>query len=187
MLHILLIDSGFHAESFNIVDTNQELYLTLPNWKSMGKGILQLVYKSSLPPYPLCTILIVNMVGSLYVVHGTSTSIKSSKLAFKITIDLAQYLPFKGGPGLQQLALKFKNLIAYPLLVTVQRETGGAVCPPNLSNLPPELLYTILKKLDAKTLCRLSSTSHLFQEVTGQPGLWKQLVIRYYYLQHNGM
>lgn len=157
----------------------QDLYITLPNWKLIGKGILQMGYRSSLPPYPLCTILIVNMVGSQYVVHGTSTSIKSSNvMAFKMTIDLAQYLPFKGGPGLQQLALKFRNLIAYPLLVTVQRETGGTVCPPNLSNLPPELLYAVLLKLDAKTLCRLSSTSHFFQELTGQPGLWKRLITR---------
>ena len=153
-MHILLVDTGFHAELINYDDeTNNQLsYSILPNWKLMGKGILQLVYKSSLPPHPSCTILIVNMTGSLYVVHGTSTSITSPRLSMKMTLNLAQYLPFKGGSNLQQLVLKFKNFVAYPLLVTVQRETGASVCPPNLCNLPPELLYAILKKLDAKTL-----------------------------------
>ena len=87
-------------------------------------------------------------------------------------------IPSVGGSQLRQLCLDFKNQIAFPLFIHMQKDIGS--CPYHLCNLPPEISFLIMKYLDFRSLLQLSMTCHLFEHLANQPELWKRLVKRYY-------
>ena len=169
LLHILMVETGFHPErdpSTSLPDA----YSTLPDSWSIKGGTLTLQYRSSLPPHPVCTIVITE-IGPLAMVYGTGSGTKTRILKLKPT----DYLSSEGVRNMKQLSKEFKDEIAFPLLVSLQREAGG-VCPINLTNLPEEIyLEKILRFLDDRSLCRLGATCHQFHRLANDPGLWKRL------------
>lgn len=171
LIHILMVETGFIPVAQN---TEQDAYITLPDSWHIKHGILKLHYKAALSPNAPCLLIISAMQPlSLLTIHGLA----SGGIEKSMKLKLSDYLPITGGNRLRQLSLSFKNEISFPLLVNLQRQVEG-VCPANLSNLPAEMLNSILARLDEKSLCRLSATSRFFREVGNQPDVWKKLVLR---------
>lgn len=169
LLHILMVETGFIPVTKNL---EGNAYIALPDsWQDNGHGTLRLCYKAALSPNSPCTI-IVSAMNHLIVVHGAVSDVSRS-----MKLKPSDYLPLIGGNRLRQLSLSFKNEISFPLLVSMQRQAEG-YCPANLSNLPAEMLYSILSRLDVKSLCRLSATSRFFREISNRPEMWKKLVLR---------
>lgn len=174
LLHILMVESGFLPESLSKGDPVKP-FSTLPDSWSFVSGTLKLQYKSRMSPNPPCT-LVLSVMGPLVMVFGTASGVKTNVLKLKPSEFMTPLSTV--GRNLGQLSRDFKNDVAFPLLLSIQRESGG-VCPPNLSNLPAELFDKILRLLDAKSLCRLSTTCRRIQGVINEPLLWKRLVSRY--------
>ncbi len=167
LIHILMVETGFVPHTSSI---SSNPFHTLPELWSVKHGTLKLNYKTgSQTP---CTILLVT-VGPIVNVQVTTGSGKL--LSHKLKLN--DYIPPVGGKNLRTLSMGFKNEIAFPLYVMIEREVNG-ICPTHFSNLPPEISYNILRRLDFKSLCLLSTTSRLFQNLASQPRLWKRLVIR---------
>ena len=168
LLHILMVETGFVPQSSNISSNH---FTTLPDLWNLKHGTLKLNYKTgSKSP---CTILI-STVGP---VVNVQVAIGPGRLLALTLKNPNVYIPPEGGRILKMLSVDFKNEISFPLYVHIEREANGA-CPAHFSNLPPEISYNILERLDFKSLCRLSTTSRSFQNLANQPRLWKRLVLR---------
>jgi len=169
LLHILMVEVGF----IPVTGANRSCnpYKTLPHSWNVNKGTLKLSYTSSYPPHASCVIVMQNM-GPIVFIYGQSQ--EKTKISWKV--KLGEYVAPQP-QNLSKLSIEFKNHFAFPLFVTVQRECQG-VCPFNLTNLPPEITLQILKKLDPRSLCRLSQTSSQFKELVDHPKLWKELLTR---------
>lgn len=166
LLHILMVETGF------IPNTSKEVtdpFLVLPDSWFLQQDTLRLNYITA--SQVACTI-VVSSVGPIMIVHGSGIGRKPMPLKPK------DFLPSPvGGKPLRHLSLEFKNEIAFPMYIHIQRE-ANSTCPSYFCNLPPEITYDILNRLDFKSLCRLSVTSKLFQHLSSQPRIWKRLVIR---------
>lgn len=171
LLHILMIETGFIPQSASITSS---LFNTLPESWSLKHDTLKLNYKTG--SQVTCTI-VVSSIGPVIIVNGIGSAGKS----FSLKLKPDAILPPVGGKILKQLSVDFKNEIAFPLYLHIQRE-AHSTCPAHFSNLPPEISHNILKRLDFKSLCRLSGTSRLFQDLANQPRLWKLLAERYFLL-----
>lgn len=166
LVHLLMIESGFQPKTSQ---TCVNSYSILPDSWVLKCDTLKLKYVT--PTQAECTI-VVSLIGSTsYIIHGISKeggNFKSLKL---------KDIPDKGGRRLKQLSFEFKNQIAYPLFIHIQRDSGG-IYPYHFCNLPPEVTNHVLKFLDFKSLSRLSMTCHLLEQLANQPQLWKQLCKR---------
>jgi hypothetical protein len=167
LLHLLTIEGGFKPSQL-LEDSDP--YTTLPESWNVKYDTLHLDYVSSYPPHGKCS-LIVTVMGPLTIVYGQSP-LEKTKFTWKT--KLSEYLNLQP-QNLNKLSLEFKNHVCFPLFLTVQRESDG-LCPVNLSNLPPELSFHILSLLDARSLCRLASTSHQFKTFASTPKLWQKLL-----------
>ena len=166
LLHLLTVEGGFKSSPL-LEDSDP--YTTLPEW-NVKYDTLKLDYVSSYPPHGNCS-LIVTIMGPITIVFGQSPL---EKTVFTWKTKLSECLNLQP-QNLNKLSLEFKNHVCFPLFLTVQRASDG-ICPVNLSNLPPELSFHILSLLDARSLCRLASTSHQFKTLANTPKLWQKLL-----------
>lgn len=168
ILHILMVETGFQPQTLK---SFSDLFSTLPDsWKVVNETV-RLNYKTASQSFAT---IVLSSVGSLVIVHGIGSSVgKSVSLKLKPN----EFMPPVGGKRLRQVCIDFKNEIAFPLYVYIEREANGT-CPTHFSNLPPEISYNILQRLDSKSLCRLSMTCRVFQHLASQPSLWRKLALK---------
>ncbi|KAI9562894.1 F-box only protein-like protein 7 [Daphnia sinensis] len=166
ILHILMVETGFQPETCK---SFSDPFCILPDSWNVVSETLRLNYKTgSKSP----ATIVLSSVGLLVIVYGIGSSLGKT---LSLKLKPSEFMPPVGSKHLRQVCIDFKNEIAFPLYVHIEREANGT-CPTYFSNLPPEISYNILQRLDSKSLCRLSMTCRLFKYLANQPSLWKKLV-----------
>ncbi|KAK4025751.1 hypothetical protein OUZ56_014798 [Daphnia magna] len=167
ILHILMVETGFQPETCK---SFSDPFCNLPDSWNVVSETLRLNYKTgSQSP----ATIVLSSVGLLVIVYGIGSSLGKS---LSLKLKPSEFMPPVGSKHLRQVCIDFKNEIAFPLYVHIEREANGT-CPTYFSNLPPEISYNILQRLDSKSLCSLSMTCRLFQHLASQPSLWKKLAL----------
>ncbi|KAI9563001.1 F-box only protein-like protein 7 [Daphnia sinensis] len=152
ILHILMVETGFQPETCM---SFSDPFCILPDSWNVVSETLRLNYKTgSQSPATIVAYF-----------HQKTLSLK---------LKPSEFMPPVGSKHLRQVCIDFKNEIAFPLYVHIEREANGT-CATYFSNLPPEISYNLLQRLDSKSLCRLSMTCRLFKYLANQPSLWKKL------------
>ncbi|KAI9563011.1 F-box only protein-like protein 7 [Daphnia sinensis] len=145
ILHILMVETGFQPETCK---SFSDPFCILPDSWNVVSETLRLNYKTG---FQSPATIVLSSVGLLVIVYGIGSSLEKP-LKFKPS----EFMPPVGSKHLRQ------------------REANGT-CPTYFSNLPQEISYNILQRLDSKSLCRLSMTCRLFKYLANQPSLWKKL------------
>ena len=169
LLHILMVETGFIANS-----RQQEIdpYITLPDSWHCKRETLTLHYLIPYSPWPECNLTIVGLRNLIAV-----TGITGKHSKFYWHGRQSDFLSTEPA-CMRRLSVTFKNQVSYPLLLSMQQEVG-LQCSPNLQTLPTEILLSICKNLNVKSLCSLAQTCKATNYLCNQPLLWKALLARF--------
>jgi len=166
VIHSFMLELGFSVANAKVLPEN---------WKTPAGYISRYSYNQSTE---FDVILTVTSLGPFLKTHGSHTSSKSSFSASKIKMD--DFLVEKDGKtklkNIRHLARLFKNEVGVPLLNSVRSHLGLPTS--GLEGMPPEITLKMLKKLDLKSLLRMSAVCKQFNAISKEKSIWKHIFIR---------
>jgi len=166
VIHAFMLELGFSVENAKVLPEN---------WKSPAGYISRYSYNQSTE---VDVILTVTSLGPFLKTHGSHTSSKSSFSSSKIKMDdfLVETEVKTKLKNIRHLARLFKNEVGVPLLNSVRSHLGLPTS--GLEGMPPEISLKMLKKLDIKTLVRMSAVCKQFNAISKEKSIWKHIFIR---------
>ncbi|XP_033647670.1 F-box only protein 7-like [Asterias rubens] len=205
VLHVLMLETGFHAEilkhcsicsSLNssadpsqstpsssddqtedvLAVVHDDISANMPHgWRV--NGVHKLTYHHPACEGAVCCVACVP-VGSLLAIHGVT----SGKARFNLQLKPSDYVTTVDDAqprytNLPQVSRLYKDAVAYPLLLTTRSELG--LVPLNgLLGLVPEVQLLILSYLDATSLLNIAEVCQHFYNMAADMSLWRQLLLR---------
>ncbi|TRY70926.1 hypothetical protein TCAL_16387 [Tigriopus californicus] len=121
-------------------------------------------------------------LGPTLMVHGTYQALsRSLTFSWQWPPGLAVVTLTPLGPRfrkLDELSRAFKNAIAWPLLITCRSDLRLPLPPHTWANLPPEIIWAVLRYLDWQSVGRWEQTCRRSRDFALDANIWAHLFTR---------